>query len=165
MPKKPKVDLLDINDDVYSKTADFDALQLTLKEDGLWHFKLSIKAALPQTFREYQAALTLNERPFLDSIAESSRDKENVESSTDLFDDQKKKNIKAVEKEIAEKESALKAAKETHPDIAMTFTVESIAWKDDGVQVVAIIPAEVINFINERRLEISQGVYQIKLTH
>lgn len=160
-----KTALLDINDDVYSTTSDFEAIQLALKSDGLWHFKLKIAAALPQTFREYNAALVLNEKPYLDAISSSKRDKQTVEDEADLFPKEKKSNIAKIDQEIKAKEEELAEAHTAHPDIPMTFNVESIAWKDDGVVVVAIIPAEVIAEINERRHEISQNFYQIKLTH
>lgn len=137
----------------------FDLKEIRMKDDKAWRLKAVLKVSLPQSFREYDVKLSLNEEPYESRIKDVERKIEEVNLSNELFDKrdaiaEMRGQIKDIQEELAE------ALKETHT-IEFSGVLEELKYKDSDTVVVMLIPADVIQELNDARFKFE--TYKIEL--
>jgi hypothetical protein len=116
-----------------------------------WSIKMTLKTQLPQSFRDYKVKLSFNEEPLLVKIQDLERKMANVESENQLFEGNKKTQIKNIKEEISEIEQELKDSKNQTPEIEFEGTIEKLEYKNADTVISLWIPAMVANQINDVR--------------
>lgn len=155
-----KKDLLD-TDTAIVATAVFDLKKIEMKDDLAWRIKLELKTRLSQSFREYDVKFSINEEPFNVRIADLERKRSEVESESQLFDGNKKTQLKNIDDEIKEVENELKEMQENNPDIEFAGTIEELKYKDGNTIIVMLFPASSLAELNDKRREL--GHYKVEL--
>lgn len=125
--------------------------QLKMDKDLVWLMKLSLFTILPQTFREYKVVLSLNEEPWETKIEAFKRNIEEAKSEASLFPDERKKNVKGIEAEIAEVEDELEDMRNQTPTIEFAGFIVKLEYKDGKTIIVVTVPGERVNNINSVR--------------
>jgi hypothetical protein len=85
--------------------------KIEMKKDFIWRLKLKMKTILPQSYREYDVKLTLNEEPYEVRIEDLEKKRYEVETDTqgDMFEG-RKTQLKNIDQEIKEVRKELEQA-------------------------------------------------------
>lgn len=126
--------------------------ELKMKKDFVWRLKLKMKTVLPQTYREYDVKLSLNEEPFELRIADLEKKIEqvNMDAQEEMFGN-KKTQIANIRKEIKEVEEELAGKLKDSPVIEFKGVIEELKYKDIDTIITLIIPALSVAEINESK--------------
>lgn len=158
-----KKDLLDL-DTAIVHTAVFELKKIEMKDDLAWRIKLELKTRLDQSSRKYGVKFSVNEEPFELRIKDLERKKNEVESEAQLFDGNKKTQLKNIGDEIKEVERELEDMKEMCPVIEFEEgTIEELKYKDGNTIIVMLFPASSLAELNDKRRELSNH-YKVELT-
>lgn len=155
-----KKELLD-TDTAIVATAVFDLKKIEMKDDLQWRIKLELKTKLSHSYREYDVKLSVNEEPFNVRIKDLERKASEVESEAQLFDGNKKTQLKNIDDEIKEVEQELKDMQSECPDIEFAGTIEELKYKDGNTIISMMFPASTLSELNDKRREL--GHYKIEL--
>lgn len=155
-----KKELLDVNEDIVS-SAVFGFESLKMDKFFMWTMKLRIRTVLPQTFREYDIKLSLNEEPYFTRIEDLEKTIANIDSENQLFEGGKKTQIKNIREEIRAIEEELKVDRENTPVISFKGSIEKLEYKDNDTIVTFYVPADTASEINNVRSMLK--VYKIDL--
>lgn len=147
---KPKKELLDINASIVATSVFlFDTMKLDKFLE--WTLKITLKTQLPQSFRDYKVKLSLNEEPYKMKIEDLERRVTDIESENQLFEGNKKQQIKDIKEEIKEIEAELKQDLENTPEIEFNGIIQKLEYKNGDTVVTLWIPADTANEINKVR--------------
>jgi len=142
-PKAPVKELLDLSEKIVVESV-FKLKEIKMKDDFIWRMKVELLTRLSQSFREYDVKLSANEKPFLTKIEDLNRRKADIESENQLFEGNKKAQIKEIENEITECEEELEEMKRMCQVIEFKGTIEELKYKDGNTIVVMMFPSEVL---------------------
>lgn len=147
---KGKKELLDINASIVATSV---LLFDTMKLDKFleWTLKITLKTQLPQSFRDYKVKLSLNEEPYKMKIEDLEKRVTDIESENQLFEGNKKQQIKDIKEEIKEIEAELKQDLENTPEIEFNGIIQKLEYKNGDTVVTLWIPADTANEINKVR--------------
>lgn len=147
---KPKKELLDINASIVATSVFlFDTMKLDKFLE--WTLKVTLKTQLPQSFRDYTVKLSLNEEPYKMKIEDLEKRMTDIESENQLFEGNKKQQIKDIKEEIKEIEAELKQDLENTPEIEFNGIIQKLEYKNGDTIVTLWIPADTANEINKVR--------------
>lgn len=126
---------------------------LTLKRGDMWRFKVKMYAEIPETFREFQMALSFNEKPFEKEIAYIERQMEQRKGENQLpFKGELKKDMKDFEAQIDQIKEDMEAKREDCPTIEGAVTIEQIKYvATREVDITMLIPSEIVGQISDVR--------------
>lgn len=136
--------------------------ELKMKKDFIWRMKLKMKTVLPQSYREYDVKLSLNEEPYNIRIADL--EKKRYEVETDAQEEMfgaKKTQLKNIDQEIKEVEKELEQALKDSPVVEFNATIEELKYKDADTFIVLQIPANTVKEINDNKYILKS--YKIEL--
>lgn len=157
---KAKKELLDIDASIVA-TSVFFFEAMKMDKFLQWSLKVTLKTQLPQSFRDYKIKLSFNEEPLLVKIEDLEKKMANVESENQLFEGNKKTQIKNIKDEIKEIEQELEDSKNQTPEIEFEGSIEKLEYKDNDTVITLWIPAQVANQINDVRAILK--TYKIEL--
>lgn len=147
---KAKKELLDINASIVATSVFlFDTMKLDKFLE--WTLKITLKTQLPQSFRDYKVKLSLNEEPYEMKIQDLENRLAGIESENQLFEGNKKDQIKNIREEIKEIEQNLKDDLEHTPVIEFDGIIQKLEYKNGDTIITLWIPADVSSKINEVR--------------
>ena len=135
----------------FAVSALFQFKELKLKDDLAWRIKLVVKKQLPQTFREYDASLSLNEIPYEIRIADMEKRKFAISEEPTLFAGEKEKQIRGCDLEIGDIERELEQARRDTPTMEFKAIIEQLTYTDGDTILVMIVSSEVVGQINSNR--------------
>lgn len=151
MPKKnEKKELLDLDSSIVATSIFlFDTMKLDKFLE--WTLKITLKTQLPQSFRDYKVKLSLNEEPYKMKIEDLEKRMTDIESENQLFEGNKKQQIKDIKEEIKEIEQDLKNDLEMTPVIEFDGIIQKLEYKNGDTVITLWIPADVSSEINKVR--------------
>lgn len=134
-------------------TSTFRFENLTLKRGDSWRLKLKVYADIPETFREFDMSLSLDERPFEKEIAYIEKQKEERIGENQIpFKGELKKDLKDFDAQIEHIQDQMKELAEQCPTITAPVSIEQIKYINlREVDVVLLIPSTIVNEINDVR--------------
>jgi DNA repair exonuclease SbcCD ATPase subunit len=104
----------------------------------------------------------VNEEPFENRIADLERKEEELKSEKQLLEQVQKEQLAGIKDEIKEVESELAEMTELCPTIEFDGTIEELKYKDGNTIVILMFPYSTLDYINEKRLLLSEH-YKIDL--
>lgn len=136
--------------------------ELKMKKDFIWRMKLKMKTVLPQSYREYDVKLSLNEEPFNLRIEDLEKRRYEVETDNqgDMFEG-KKTQLKNIDLEIKEVRKELETALKESAIIEFKATIEELKYKDADTIIVLQIPASTVKEINDSKYVLK--TYKVEL--
>jgi phosphoglycolate phosphatase-like HAD superfamily hydrolase len=146
----PKIEDLD-NEPTFQLSALFQFKELKLKDDMQWRIKLVVKEQLPQTFREYEAAMSFNEEPWDVKVEDLEKRKVAIADEDTLFPDQKQKQIRECDLAIGDVRRDMEKARKDVPTMEFKAIVEALAYKDGDTVLTMIVSSDVVGELNTNR--------------
>jgi len=149
MAKKQKTtERLNLDDKIIA-TSVFLFESLKMDKTLSWDLKIRVQTRLSQSFREYTVKLSLNEEPFRMRISDLEKSRQQVESENQLFEGQRKTQLKNIDTEIKEIEKELEEAKENTEEIEFAGVINKLEYKDSDTILNMWIPKDIANKFND----------------
>ena len=141
--------------------AKFNILSLALDKSLRWRFELDVQKILPKSYHDYSVTLVFDEEPFEKQIAEIEQRVNDIESDNQLFIEQQKKDINFHKDRIESVMEERDKKKKECPTIETFGQVESVKYRNGNTVIKIVIPDDVIQQINERKMYTS--FYRLEL--
>lgn len=143
--------------------ADFNINRLQMDAKLCWLLDLEIKKVLPETFLQYELELVFNEEPYLKNIERIEEEAKEVEKEASLFETEKTRRIKMLNKQIIDVKEDMAELAKNCPTIHMVVSVTELKYKSTGTTFVRMrLPDNKINELNDNKHKFSY--YRAELT-
>lgn len=135
--------------------AKFSIVEIKMKNDWRWKVKMLVHETLPKAYHDYAIKLEFDDRPFLKTIEQLEKERDELKKNPTLLPDVDRKSMKEIDTKLANNKKEMDKLRAECHDIEFVTQSEEIKYKDGDTALLFKVLDTVVQPLNEQKFRLN----------